>query len=316
MDVFQFHFFESEAPLTPTSFAQKLNNLEIEDINYDSGVIRKFLTAFYSQEELLKMLHTKGHPYRRGFKFYYKDILVSRREVFLARFPEMLKEKTIVQIKRYFENIPVDFFIENKALGDLRDLQQEGMTDEESKKIKKALWEILVGINTIPQPFLQKLYSRLSEFHIRKKVEGEASSKGAGAYYHSPYKEIVTFSNIPQVRASTTVHELGHALDHSLSHDIRTRFYNISWATNPLTFLGNKWDQVDSDESFITDYAHTNEREDFAESFTFYITNKNVLKEKSPLKYQFFKDLEGCLEARQNLLKDCMGINTDPFEYF
>jgi len=93
----------------------------------------------------------------------------------------------------------------------------------------------------------------------------------------------------------TVTHEFGHVAQYSITGksvagaliDVLARgtprFTPISW-TSPL-FNG-----IRSHNGFVSDYAKTNEREDFAESVEFYWLNPDELRRVSQGKFDFIRD--------------------------
>lgn len=93
----------------------------------------------------------------------------------------------------------------------------------------------------------------------------------------------------------TVTHEFGHVAQYSITGknvagaliDVLARgtpqFTPISW-TSPL-FNG-----IRSHNGFVSEYAKTNEREDFAESVEFYWLNPDELRRVSPGKFAFIRD--------------------------
>jgi hypothetical protein len=94
----------------------------------------------------------------------------------------------------------------------------------------------------------------------------------------------------------TATHELGHATQYALiggnptiakalANVIGTRGWtSISW-TSPIT------DGLKSWNGFVSDYARTNDREDFAESVEFYWVNPDGLRQVNPAKFAFMRDV-------------------------
>lgn len=90
------------------------------------------------------------------------------------------------------------------------------------------------------------------------------------------------------------VHELGHFVDIYVYNsiggkDLSNQFYNISWQSPTTKRAGQKG------QNFISGYAATNQYEDFAESFVFYIFHNRVFEDKAlkdetiRQKYLFFQ---------------------------
>lgn len=89
------------------------------------------------------------------------------------------------------------------------------------------------------------------------------------------------------------IHEFWHFIDlyffkKQVFTDISNYFYNISWYSDKVIKPGQTW------YDFVSWYAMTNEYEDFAESFAYFVLHNNDFKEKSikskslKKKYDFF----------------------------
>lgn len=94
---------------------------------------------------------------------------------------------------------------------------------------------------------------------------------------------------------SVFVHEFAHYVDiyafpDALLGDISKRFYTISWQSPTIM---REWGEM---EDFVSGYAATNQYEDFAETFTYFLLHNSdfsLKSEKSPIlgeKYRFFQD--------------------------
>lgn len=83
------------------------------------------------------------------------------------------------------------------------------------------------------------------------------------------------------------VHELGHAVqwnEAGYATVTGTPFTPISWVGNAEPVMG-----VKSHNGFVTDYARTNHREDFAESCLYYWLAPEELYRVNPAKYQYMR---------------------------
>lgn len=90
-------------------------------------------------------------------------------------------------------------------------------------------------------------------------------------------------------------HELAHYIDiitytkTQTTPDISTKFYTISWKNSSEKYRESKL------SDFVSGYAITNQYEDFAESFVFYMFHNATFKEKAKKnevlqkKYDFFR---------------------------
>ncbi|MBN1217469.1 MAG: hypothetical protein JXM69_00955 [Anaerolineae bacterium] len=74
----------------------------------------------------------------------------------------------------------------------------------------------------------------------------------------------------------TLTHEIGHNVHYNLRID------NLE--------LANQWAELhQQDAGFVSDYARTDEFEDFAESYRVYVRQPQILQLYSPLKYEFLR---------------------------
>jgi hypothetical protein len=73
----------------------------------------------------------------------------------------------------------------------------------------------------------------------------------------------------------TITHEVGHNVYHNLDERQREAWSEINTHSAP--------------DEFASDYAQTNEREDFAESYMAYVHDAEYLKAISPAKYEFMR---------------------------
>lgn len=93
------------------------------------------------------------------------------------------------------------------------------------------------------------------------------------AHYGRAYEdgEMLLSSTMPK-------REWKHTIIHECSH-----LYDYANNVTPGSIFGHP--------PFVSSYAETNGREDFAESFTYYYTNKAELLQKTPEKYHFIHSL-------------------------
>ena len=74
----------------------------------------------------------------------------------------------------------------------------------------------------------------------------------------------------------TLTHEVGHNVHYNMRID------NLE--------LANQWAELhQQDVGFVSDYARTNEFEDFAESYRAYVRQPQTLQLYSPIKYEFLR---------------------------
>jgi hypothetical protein len=71
-------------------------------------------------------------------------------------------------------------------------------------------------------------------------------------------------------------HEVGHNVHYNLRID------NLE--------VASQWTELhQQDAGFVSDYARTNEYEDFAESYRVYVRQPELLQLYSPVKYEFMR---------------------------
>ena len=124
------------------------------------------------------------------------------------------------------------------------------------------------------QPLFQKYFDIFPIIikHDRSEPRGQMKNK---SILLSP--NIPTFDEITKV----AIHEIAHAFDIYVLRrdlfkvDISNKFYQISWTSATVS----KPDSSVSD--FVSGYGASNQYEDFAESFTFYIFHQDEFKKRA-----------------------------------
>lgn len=84
---------------------------------------------------------------------------------------------------------------------------------------------------------------------------------------------------------SVDQNELKYTLTHEVGHNV---YYNLSPEQQ------QQWDQISLHSrsgEYVSDYAMTNVREDFAESYAHYVRSPEVLTDASPAKFNFMRDI-------------------------
>jgi len=74
---------------------------------------------------------------------------------------------------------------------------------------------------------------------------------------------------------------LKQTITHEIGHNV---YYNLDEGQK------EEWSEINTDsapDEFVSDYAQTNEREDFAESYMTYVHDPEYLEATSPAKYEF-----------------------------
>jgi hypothetical protein len=123
------------------------------------------------------------------------------------------------------------------------------------------------ALNLLP-PVFYKMKS-LKSFRMKK---FQPYTRGSATY--QPFGERIDFYDRP-VNVYTILHELGHAHDYS---------------TDSKSFGKIKGFTESDPSSFVSDYARTDEIEDYAESFAHYLMYPHELSLVSPRKYNLLKD--------------------------
>ena len=120
------------------------------------------------------------------------------------------------------------------------------------------------------------------------RVESVNSSQNIFGHYTSVERMITladgAFENSDNQGEETFLHEIAHSLWgksiwQGLSEEARKDYAQLSW-------LGN----VRKNDEFISDYSATNISEDFAEHFSSYINEGEILKHEVKIKYDWFKE--------------------------
>ncbi|MFS4458173.1 putative zinc-binding metallopeptidase [Bdellovibrio sp. HCB2-146] len=94
------------------------------------------------------------------------------------------------------------------------------------------------------------------------------------------------------VKRETLIHEVAHALSDHQFHNIELKpeWLGLSqWIHREGTSLNTS--RGANRQEFVSDYAMSSPREDFAESFTAYIYEPQLLLRQNPAKFQFLKDV-------------------------
>ncbi|MNL61652.1 hypothetical protein D3C87_1856070 [compost metagenome] len=94
------------------------------------------------------------------------------------------------------------------------------------------------------------------------------------------------------MKRETLIHETAHALsDHQLQNiELKPEWMGLSrWIHREGTSLVSA--RGANRQDFVSDYAMSSPREDFAESFTAYIYEPQLLLRQNPAKYQFLKEI-------------------------
>ncbi|MGB9637845.1 MAG: hypothetical protein ACPL1F_00910, partial [bacterium] len=131
--------------------------------------------------------------------------------------------------------------------------------------------EIIKTLDKLPL----KTINKASIIEINDKINENYDSLGV-TFNKVSYIPIYLHSNPnPFSLDYVLIHELGHAND----------FYNNVLFNYKSSILGLIPKFPFGFKEFITDYASTKALEDFAESFAFYYTNPQKLKEIAPIKY-------------------------------
>jgi hypothetical protein len=82
----------------------------------------------------------------------------------------------------------------------------------------------------------------------------------------------------------TILHEMGHAYWYGQSEQFREDFSKISWIK-----IGNKWEKLTSNsDGFISEYSLESPEEDFADHFSAYLHQPELLFKMAPKKNDFF----------------------------
>lgn len=107
-----------------------------------------------------------------------------------------------------------------------------------------------------------------------------------GTFYRSSQEiKIWSINESREELLETVTHEVGHNVHENITTnrpELATEWSEI----NQVSYLQNSIDGT----GFVSSYAKTNEYEDFAESYAFYIVDPEALVFYSPEKYEFIKN--------------------------
>lgn len=219
------------------------------------------------------------------------------REI-LEKNPEILKNSNLIKIQISYSN---DLFENlNRAL-----LSQDHLKKILLEKYKidvtptagsieydhfssQELNTILKNLVDLP-PELTKAMKLKKMIRVKNGIAIPGRKKSDAAVY-DPKTETITLgeatfeSDADTLGEGTFVHELGHALWAAMPLKMRSNYCSLSWDYNKI--LGEWVSQRDSTE-FITSYSSTSCSEDFAEHFSAYVHQSELLSMKSPTKQKW-----------------------------
>ncbi len=187
--------------------------------------------------------------------------------------------------------------------------------DDEVKHIMKS-------INYIPKQLLPFESNQTI-------VRGSRNSTGGSTYANATmYFFDAHFDQTPQMQTYTLFHEVGHNIASDLDLDVAKEWTNLSeWKPEykkdskgkvKISYDGkpeiSSWHHG-HDHSLPSDYAKTNPKEDFAETFSAYRFNPKKLKEISPNKYEYMK--KNIFQGVEFLSEEsCKKENSLPYKLF
>ncbi|MDB5037511.1 MAG: putative exported protein [Bacteriovoracaceae bacterium] len=117
--------------------------------------------------------------------------------------------------------------------------------------------------------------------------KGKKGEEELEAFYSNENLIMVFLDSAFKSGASTFRHEFGHAVDANLPKELQKKYFDLSWIATPKGFIPF---DTKEDGIFLTEYSHTNPREDLAEHFRLYLGDPERFREKAPEKYKFFAD--------------------------
>lgn len=166
--------------------------------------------------------------------------------------------------------------------GDSKDplLFDEGFNNEEIITLHKQLQDLPVHV--------VKKMELASVLRVRR---GVSLGKDVAAQYDVMKKSIHVSSNMfadhgNSLGEDSFLHELGHAYWFGMSNDQQASYAELSWTSQngKLLFDDSKGSH------FVSDYSTKNPEEDFAEHFSAYVNQPELLKTKAANKYEFLKN--------------------------
>jgi len=122
---------------------------------------------------------------------------------------------------------------------------------------------------------------RVKEIEYTDKYVGDESTYIAGRCITDKYGVSRIEINRQSPEGSHDAEEMKQTITHEVGHDV---YYNLSGEQR------GEWNEIYDDSArteFVSAYARTNEREDFAESYKAYVHDPERLKRRSLAKYKF-----------------------------
>lgn len=181
-----------------------------------------------------------------------------------------------------------DMYKELRALG-----HDISAVVRDSRFTKEQVQDIYRAILFMPK--WMKLGSSFNSVNIKYKVD---DSRNAVAWMK---KSVLTINPlrwnkfVSDMRTSIIFHELAHLLGHrisSIDDSIAWQDIDGGWRSSSLRRNGSIYEgRPLSSGNLISNYAKTNPAEDFAESVSSYRIKPEALKETSPKRYEFLKDV-------------------------
>lgn len=140
--------------------------------------------------------------------------------------------------------------------------------------------------DTIPASHLNNC--RVIEYQAR--FIGDHTSQVAGSFTPM-FRQIYVYQTTieyhsPEHLLDTLVHEVGHNAHYNLwrkDWDLKTRWTDLH--------LRSRESFVREGSGFVSEYALSNDFEDFAESYKVYVRNPELLRAVNPEKYEFMREI-------------------------
>jgi hypothetical protein len=125
---------------------------------------------------------------------------------------------------------------------------------------------------------------RITQIQYTDRFDGDHEGNTLGVCTTNPATGVSDIQiNRQTPEGSMDRHMMEHTLVHEVGHNV---FYNMG-EHNIST-----WEQISANsapDGYVSNYARTNMREDFAESYAAYVQDPALLQEVNPQKYAFLK---------------------------
>lgn len=164
----------------------------------------------------------------------------------------------------------------------------EGFDEEQDFRREELITLYKTFIDIPPHVFKKLDLKTMARMRIGKVLY--VNKKAAKADYNPRLKKIrltdaATMDSDDIYGEGTIIHELGHAFSNKFNKELKEEFFQISWK-----YENGKWKlKKNYSIGFISDYAMTKPEEDFAEHFSAYVHEPELLKSEAQEKYEYMQ---------------------------